>query len=167
MEITQKLIKSRYTYKNGNLYWKISPTNNIKIGSTVGCIQRRTGYKVTYIFNRLYYVHRLIFLYHHGYLPTSIDRINRDKTDNRIENLRECNPSQNIVNGKARKGTSKYRGVYWDKTKQVWITRVSYLGKVVFREKFTCEREAAKAYDKESFKYYKDFVNLNFPEELI
>ena len=47
-------------------------------------------------------LHRVIYYFHnqewdiyHSYLDNSIDHINENKTDNRIENLRVVNNSQN------------------------------------------------------------------------
>ena len=41
----------------------------------------------------------LVWVYHHGYKSTQeIDHINQRKLDNRIENLREVNRSQNNLN---------------------------------------------------------------------
>lgn len=44
-------------------------------------------------------VHRVVFALHHGRWPESvIDHINGNPTDNRISNLRECEPWQNAMN---------------------------------------------------------------------
>ena len=43
-------------------------------------------------------LHHMVWVAVHGWLPTQIDHINGDKTDNRIENLREVTPSQNCMN---------------------------------------------------------------------
>jgi hypothetical protein len=43
--------------------------------------------------------HRVIWMLHHGDWPSQvIDHINRDKTDNRIENLRDVSPDANARN---------------------------------------------------------------------
>ena len=42
--------------------------------------------------------HRAVWAVVHGRLPRQIDHINGDKTDNRIENLREVSPGDNNLN---------------------------------------------------------------------
>ena len=43
-------------------------------------------------------LHHMVWAVVHGRFPTQIDHINGDKTDNRIENLREVTPSDNSLN---------------------------------------------------------------------
>lgn len=56
--------------------------------------------------------HRVAWLLAHGSWPQAqIDHINRDRSDNRIANLRIATPSQNAANSIARIGPSGIRGV--------------------------------------------------------
>lgn len=64
-------------------------------------------------------VHRLIYYMHWGNLPSYLDHINRDKLDNRIENLRPCDKSLNAYNTRPRsnnktgkKGVHYYKNMY-------------------------------------------------------
>ena len=82
--------------------------------------------------NKQEYEHRLVYLWHFGYVPKEIDHINGDKRDNRIENLREANRSQNMRNVKLkRNNTSGAKGVCWSKEKNKWVVRVSVNKKTI------------------------------------
>ena len=54
-----------------------------------------------------------------------IDHINRDGLDNRRENLRVSNHVLNARNSKLQSNnTSGFKGVSWDKKKQMWVVQI-------------------------------------------
>ena len=79
----------------------------------------------------LYKAHRLAWLYVYGVWPTYyIDHINRNCFDNRIVNLREATPSQNMQNRARRTGNSSgYLGIVWSQERKRWRARISVDGK--------------------------------------
>ncbi len=94
-----------------------------------------------------------------------IDHLNRDKLDNRKENLRICTQLENVQNRSKKTGcTSKYRGVSWDKKKNKWALQAFYNGKMLYYGYFDSEEEAAKAYDMAIFATVDGHCYLNFPE---
>lgn len=157
--ITKQLCDCRYEYKNGVLYWKTSPSPKIKIGSPVGSLGK-DGYFSTVVNYKRYFNHRLIFLMHHGYLPEYIDHINNIPTDNRIENLRKANKSENNYNSKLSfSNTSGAKHVYWNKKQKQWIVKlgvnkqIKYFG--TFKDFELAELVASEARNK----YHKQFAN--------
>ncbi len=66
----------------------------------VGFIGLR-GYKTVSIMGKRYYVHRLIWLMSYGYLPDLLDHIDRDKTNNKLSNLRVSSKNLNALNLKS------------------------------------------------------------------
>jgi len=145
--ITQKLVRETFKYDDGNLIRKIARSHNpkSKIGNIIGN-DNGNRYLVTEIEKKHYRVHRLIFLYHHGYLPKYLDHINGNRQDNRIENLRECTINQNAQNRKARKGcSSKHKGVSWSKEKRLWEAYINTDKKRIQLGRFWDEETASQA----------------------
>lgn len=69
---------------------------------TVAGTAKRSGYVMIGVDGKLYYAHRLAWLYTTGEWPKhQIDHINCNKSDNRIANLREATKAQNMQNRKA------------------------------------------------------------------
>lgn len=118
--ITQELLRTMFDYRDGALY---------REGKAVGAIGAN-GYLLTHIGKQTYRVHRLIFLHQHGYLPPEIDHIDRNKTNNRVENLRSVTRAQNTHNGSTPKNnTSGVKGVYWHKDAKKWHAQCRVAGK--------------------------------------
>ena len=120
--MNKELVNKLFDYSNGKLFWKskFSKYSNIKIGQEAGCFDNE-GYQRTKINKIVYPNHRLIFLMFHGYMPKKIDHINKNKSDNRIENLRKATDSQNQHNRTVSKNnTSGVKNVSWSKRIKKW-----------------------------------------------
>ena len=78
-----------------------------------------------------YPAHRLAWLYAQGVWPEhQIDHINRNPSDNRIENLREATDAENSQNRSiGRNNTSGYVGVTWNRQAEKWQAQIVVKGK--------------------------------------
>lgn len=122
MRITQKEVRELFDYhESGVLIRRKDGGGTAKKNNIAGCINA-IGYRVINIKNKLYLAHRLIWLWHNGYMPElCIDHINQIRDDNRIENLRESSWSCNLRNtGNQKDTTSGVKGVSLDKRRNTW-----------------------------------------------
>lgn len=166
--ITQELVKELFSYDGGELIENTTRGQNkyaIK-GNLVGSMSF-LGYKVTKINGKAYKVHRLIFLYQNGYLPKFIDHINGNRSDNRIENLREASLHENARNIEKRNGkTSRYKGGFCRGSGiRQWRAALSFEGKTRQLGSFETELEAAMAYNISAIQYFGNFARLNITEK--
>lgn len=89
------------------------------------------GYLSIRIDGELYLAHRLAWFWMNGEWPDAqIDHINRNKSDNRIRNLRSCSATENMQNGGMyRTNTSGFCGVRFDRRRGTWAAQISVGGK--------------------------------------
>jgi len=98
-----------------------------------------------------------------------VDHINRDKLDNRRDNLRLCLRSQNNAASRRKGGKySKFRGVTYDPSRKgtkKWIAQIGFNNKMRRIGYFYSPEDAARAYDLEAKKLHGDLATLNFPND--
>lgn len=158
--ITQKELKSILNYNpdTGIFTWAIKPNRSIKIGDIAGSLEGR-GYHRIMLNRKAYKTHRLAWLYVYGEFPLNeIDHIDQNKTNNKINNLRECsrgNNNCNILNRKNNK--SGYKGVSWNKAKGKWISQIQSNKQKIFLGSFDCQKKAHIAYCEAANKYHGEF----------
>jgi hypothetical protein len=143
--ITQEKVLELFDYKDGKLYWKTSKSNCIKKGERAGCLSTN-GYWRICIDRKSYREHKIIFLFHNGYMPKWIDHIDGNKLNNRIENLRSCTRAENSWNMKKfSNNTSGIKGVCWSKEKEKYIARITQNKQVKFIGYFDTLKDASEA----------------------
>lgn len=116
---------------------------------------RKTGYRGRYractLGGRTHYLHRLVFLWHHGVLPAAIDHLDGDFENNRIENLRPCTNAQNQYNSPRKANNrSGFKGVVFHAKcrSRPWQAKIVENGKVKSLGYFATPEEAGDAYDR-------------------
>lgn len=125
--VTYSVVRELFDYSDGDLICK-KPRGRARCGCVAGSVNKNSGYVIIVVYGKSYRAHRLIWLWYHGYMPENeIDHINRNRADNRIENLREASRSCNIRNSSTYKtNTTGVSGVSLLKSGkyrvQIWIS---------------------------------------------
>lgn len=94
--------------------------------------------------------HHAVWFFEYGEWPTScMDHIDGVKTNNHYTNLRLVTNRENIqAYRRSVKSSSPYQGVHWNKEGKKWRGSIRIGTKEKHLGVFTCELEAARAYDK-------------------
>lgn len=145
-KLTQKRLKEllHYDPETGIFTWRKYRSYNAPTGSVAGT-HNSNGYIVICIDRSREFAHRLVWLYMHGYIPEcTIDHINRDRLDNRLENLREATRQCNARNiGLQQNNTSGIKGVTWDKSRIKWVAFIKVSGKHIPLGRYADKSDAA------------------------
>lgn len=156
---SRKLLRMLFTYDidTGKLYWKVSTNNRVKVGDEVGTPHKtkygETGYRQVSVQGNIFLVHRIIWKMMIGRIPDGmeIDHIDRDRTNNTINNLRlvtRQEQMQNVSNTKNRVGSTGEKGVRCTTFNkfQVWYPHNKYHGTFdTLNEAVICRNKAMEA----------------------
>lgn len=159
-------LKSKIEYDplSGKMFWKEKGMQSRRGGNRfegkeIGSISSN-GYLKFNFNGRTLLCHRVAFYMQTGKQPLCIDHKNRDRTDNRIENLRPADHIKNQLNtGLSCRNESGYKGVYFCNQTGKWkSTYYIKKGKQVTIGRFNTPEEAHKM----RMKAIKDVYDQSF-----
>ena len=153
----KEMLGNLFKYENNMLY-KIN--KRTKKWSCLNVLKPNSrGYNEVTLNGKTMKLHRLVYLFdnpnwniHDSSQNNSIDHINQDKLDNRIQNLRVATHSQNQQNTTNYGGKPK-RGVCFHKQTNKWTANYRLNGKQI-NKYFKTEQEAIE--------YRKKMVSLHY-----
>lgn len=91
-----------------------------------------------------------------------VDHIEQAETlDNRRRNLRLATRHQNMANRRSRVGTSRFKGVCWNRQCAKWQASVQVNGRPIYLGLHATEESAAAAYDEAARRYFGEHAYTN------
>lgn len=170
-DVDVEYLRSRISYDpdTGAITWNFCSSlpknwNTKYAGRSAGFLEKATGYLNVNILDVVYRVHRVVWAIHYGTWPAmDIDHEDRNRSNNRILNLREATASMNHGNMKIDRSnnTSGYKGVSWEKLNKKWSARIKVHKKSVRLGMYLCKHEAARAYNAAAIEGFGAFAKLN------
>ncbi len=129
------------------------------VGKRAGCLNT-IGYRVISVDCRKYYAGRLAWLYVNGeWPPNTIDHIDRNRANDKIDNLRPATQSQNMANtGASPNNTSGVKGVGMCNATKRWRAQIHIGGKCINLGRYIEKSEAAKVRQLAEVKYFGEFA---------
>ena len=156
-ELTAEYLRSvlHYSPETGIFTWKVSTSRRVKTGDIAGSPEGH-GYLQIRLQRRPHKAHRLAWLHVYGEWPKDqLDHINRNRSDNRISNLREVSNKQNGQNAsKPSNNTSGHPGVCWHKRDSKWVAKITHSYKRIHLGYFKTMEEAIAARKAGELKYW-------------
>jgi hypothetical protein len=154
------IIKQSVVYDNGNLIWTGKNSSRREKGRILGT-KGNHGYLSFSINKKLYLNHRVIYAIHFGDFPEpkmTVDHIDGNKLNNKIENLRLATYAQNLSNKISYNNKSGAKGVLWNPKNQNWRVRINYQRKAYEIGSFTEFDDAVIACKTARNQIHQDFA---------
>lgn len=141
--MTKTLLRDLFEYLPDGTFRRIGKIGRSgTLGRIVAGSKHHTGYRVLKVDNRTVMFHRAVWIWHNGKCPKVLDHINRNREDNRIENLRPLTTTKNLWNQKKmRNSTTGVKGLHWEASRGYWVGSVQANGK---RHKVGFSKDRAK-----------------------
>lgn len=162
--LTQMRLKEllHYDPSTGVFTWLRDRRGTAYAGSQAGSLDV-SGYRVISVDSRPYRASHLAWLYMTGEMPSRIiDHADLARSNDRWDNLRLADRSQNAANTAAYKNSqSGVRGVYWNKQQRKWCAQLRQGGKLRHISFHTSIDDAAKAYARAAADYFKEFARTS------
>jgi hypothetical protein len=150
--------------ETGRLFWKLPPKNHAeKAGMEAGSLNVGKGKNGNYwqvrAFGKTFKRSRVVFHMTHGRWPDpAVDHINRDSTDDRPANLRECTYSQNNANTRDKaRSLALPRGVYITRQGR-YMARLTNAGATQNLGTFDTPQLARSAYEAARKETFREFA---------
>jgi len=140
MSITTEILKKYFDYSDGNLIWRVNKGRSKK--GTIAGSKDNKGYLQIKLNQKVYRLHRLIWLWHGRNLSEQLDHIDRNPLNNKIENLREATRSTNQWNTSKSDG-----GVSFHKASNKWRARIKIHNKEIYLGVFADYQQAKQVRD--------------------
>lgn len=151
-----------YDAETGCLHWKIRPSIARLWGSKAGNI-KQDGYFAVTLMNKGYQFHNVVWNYHNGLIPNgfTVDHRDRDRSNNRIENLRLAKDFQQNFNQLARGFTRLRRN-----RKNPWRSCFIYNKSRKHLGVFATALQARLAYERHTYQVDPEFACTHFTDAL-
>lgn len=142
--IKENLCRFMYDEASGELRWSGNYGPRARAGALVGSVDSH-GYLQTKLTGRMVLLHRIVWMMFNDSYPEQIDHIDRDRLNNRIDNLRAATNMTNQHNAGIRKdNTSGCAGVTSKNGR--WQVRIQVNGNRLHLGTFNSVDEAVAEY---------------------
>ena len=155
----ERLKQLLYYDPDTGIFWWVAPLGRVAVGTVAGTVTSR-GYTRIRIGGRSYGAHRLAWQFVTGAWPEQeIDHINRDRMDNRWDNLRVATTSQNHANNTRKVGKYGFKGVS-TATRSRWLAKIRVYGRLHHLGSFDTKEEAHAAYCRAAKEHFGEFARF-------
>jgi len=147
----------RYEARTGSLFWKVQGKKR-RVGVPAGSLMKN-GYRYVRVNGKLICEHRAAWAISHGEWPLStIDHINGNPSDNRLENLRTASISENAGNrGAQTNNTSGFKGVSRLKQNGKWRATIQCDHRIHHLGYYSSSEKAAEVYKEAAQRLFGEF----------
>lgn len=166
-DLTAERLRSVLSYDpgTGQFVWLVR-RGSVSPGSRAGHLDPTTGYVSISIDGVSYRAHRLAWLFTHGQWPQEcLDHKDGDRANNRLDNLRPADNSQNAANSaRNRNNTSGFKGVTFHRRRadgsRPWQASIRKDGQLLFLGNFATPLEARDAYEAAALEHFGEFARV-------